>query len=187
MTKLFRRLMELAIQRGNYGYAGALDTIDVAISSHNRDGAYADYRKIIVMQLEYLDTIGGIEKARRDPDFRPLLQIASDFTWHSNYGFRAAIAGPECYIDLAELFVSWGFDNLEHRDPKTDHSPLTRAIERGHHPGITAYITWLLERGADMRENDRPEVNARAIAIAKGHTEIVQRLDQYGSRRQADD
>ena len=175
--KLVRRLMDY---RGeSYSYEDAIETIGVAIGSHNRDGGYPEYREIIVMQLEYLKSRGDLEKARDDSDFQPLYQIATDFTWHSNYGHRAEIAKPECYIDLAELFVSWGFENIEYRDPKSIHSPLSAAVNRGHHPGIATYIRWLLEKGADLRESNPEEVNPIAITREKGHDEILQLLERY--------
>ena len=112
-------------------YQSALDTIGVSISSHNRDGCYQEYREIIVMQLEWLKSRDEVAKAQADSAFQPLYQIATSFTWHNNYGYRAAIAKPECYIDLAELFVSLGFTGIEHRDKKTGHSPLSAAVKRG--------------------------------------------------------
>ena len=176
---LVRRLMEHPSYK--YSYGDALETIGVAIGSHNRDGDYWKYREIIVMQLEALEANGDLEKARQDPEFKPIYQLGTDFTWHSNYGHRAAIADPECYIDLAELLVSWGFDDINHIDSKTKHSPLSAAVQRGHHPGIATYIQWLLEHGADVRESDPDEVNPLAIAKEKGLAEIQQILETHAS------
>ena len=177
--ELFRRLMDHQSYR--YSYEDTIGTIGIAISSHNRDGGYADYREIILMQLEELKSRGDLEKAQQDPNFRPLYHIASDFTWHNNYGYRAEIAKPECYIDLAELFVSWGFDNIEQRDPNSNHSPLSKAVARGKHPGITTYIRWLLEKGADLRQSDSDEVNPIAIARENEFDEIRKLLESYGA------
>ncbi|MGI9516115.1 MAG: ankyrin repeat domain-containing protein [Pirellulaceae bacterium] len=172
--KMVRRLMERYPEM--FDYESAIATIGVAIGSHNRDGGYPEYREIIVMQLEYLNARGDIEAVQEDPNFKPLYQMATDFTWHSNYGHRADIAKPECYIDLAELFVSWGFNDINFRDPKTGHSPLSAAVKRGHHPGIATYIRWLLDHGADLRESDPDEVNPKAIALDKGFDEVRQLL-----------
>ena len=175
--KLVRRLMEHPCHQ--YSYEDAISTIGTAIGSHNRDGTYADYRQIIVMQLEALKSHGDLERAQQDPGFKPLYQMATDFTWHSNYGYRAAIAEPKCYIDLAELFVSWGLDDLEYRDPKTNHSPLSAAVKRGTHPGIITYIQWLLERGADLRESAADEVSPKQIAKEKELNEICELLERF--------
>jgi len=176
--KLVRRLMGHSSYR--YCYDSAIGTIGVAIASHNRDGGYADYREIIVMQLEEIESHDDLEKAKQDPSFHPLHKIATDFTWHENYGYRADIAQPECYIDLAELFVSRGLGDINYRDPNTNHSTLSAAVKRGHHPGIGTYVQWLLENGANLRESDPAEVNPIAIAAEKGFDEIRQLLVAYG-------
>ena len=175
--QLVRRLMEHSSYQ--YDYGNTLSTISVAIGSHNRDGDYSKYREIIVMQLEALKKHGDLERAQKDPDFKPIYQLGTDFTWHENYGYRAEIAKPECYIDLAELLVSWGFDDIDFRDAKTSHSPLTAAVKRGHHPGIATYVQWLLDKGADLRESDVDEVNPLSIAKEKGLSEIQQILQKH--------
>lgn len=173
--KLVRRLSDQFSDR--YSYESAIETIGVAIGSHNREGDYPDYREIIVLQLENLKSHGDLERAQGDPAFQPLYQMATDFTWHSNYGHRADIADPECYIDLAELFVAWGFGDVNHRDANTGHSPLSAAVKRGHHPSIATYIEWLLDHGADLRESDPDEVNPQAIAADKGFDEILRLIN----------
>ena len=105
--------------------------------------------------------------------------MAGHFTWHNNYGYRAETAKPECYIDLAELFVAWGFDDIDYRDPKSGHSPLSAAVKRGNQPGITTYIRWLLEKGADLRKSDPDETNPMAIALQKEISEIRELLESY--------
>ncbi len=174
---LVKRLMKHSSYR--YSYDDAISTIGVAIASHNRDGSYAEYREIILLQLEAIKSHGDLEKAQQDAEFKPHFHLATDFTWHENYGYRAAIAEPECYVDLAELFVSWGIEDIEHRDPQTDHSPLSAAVKRGHHPGIATYIRWLLERGADLRKSAPSSVNPIAIAKEKSLEEIHELLTSY--------
>ena len=168
--QLVRRLMKDANYK--YSYEDAISTIGVAIGSHNRDGDYPEYREIILMQLEALKSQGDLERARQDPNFQPIYQIATDFTWHDNYGYRAAIAEPECYVDLAGLLMSWGLCDIEYRDPANGHSPLSAAVKRGHHPGIATFIRWLLENGADLRKSDPDPVNPLAIARDKELREI---------------
>lgn len=173
--KLVRRLRDHSSYR--YDYDAVIGTIGVAIASHNRDGDYADYREIIHMQLDELKAHGDLERAQADVNFTPLYQMATDFTWHANYGYRADIAEPQCYVDLAELFISWGLGDVNYQDPQTGHTPLSAAVLRGHHPGISAYIQWLLDHGADLRQSAAEAVNPRAIAAAKGLDEIQQLLD----------
>ena len=159
-------------------YSAHLDTILIAICSHNRDGAYKEYREIIVMHLERLKAKGKLEQAQYDSNFKPLLKIATDFTWHDNYGYRANIAKPECYVDLAKLFVDWGFNDINFEDPKTGHSPLSAAVERGHHPGIMTYIEWLLKNGSDLRTEAVDDNNPLKIAETKGHQAIAELLEK---------
>ena len=176
--KLVRRLMEFAPEKFNAG--GALTTIDVAIGSHNRDGEFADYRTIIVDQLEYLRSIGKLDAIAAAAEFNPIFKMATDFCWHSNYGYRAEIVKPECYVELAELFVSYGFCDINFRDPESNHSPLSAAVKRGKHPGIATYIQWLLENGADLREaEDDPTVNPLVLARENGLDNILQILSRY--------
>ena len=169
--KLFRRVMDHI--GDDYKYESALQTIDVAIASHNRDGGYQEYREIIVMQLEFLKSSGQIEKAIAEPEFKPLHKIATDFTWHANYGYRAEIAKPECFVDLAELFVSWGFRDVNYRHPKSGLSPLSAAVKRGHHPGIAIYVQWLIDNGAEIG-------HAVSIAQENGNDELLRILQTGG-------
>lgn len=171
---LLKRLIELCPARLDYGRA--IETISTAIGSHNRDGGYPEYRQIIVIMLERLKTLGALKEAKQDPEFNPLYQIATDFCWHRNYGYKAEIVEPECYVDLAELFVAWGFGEIDYRDPESGHSPLSAAVKRGHHPGIGVYIQWLVDRGADLREGEVDELNPRVIARESGLDEIARIL-----------
>ncbi len=179
--KLLRQLMGIFPDR--FVSAGTIDTIYAAIASHNRDGGFAEYREIIVMQLELLKKRGDLEQIRNEPDFQPLYKIATDFCWPSNYGYKADIVKPECYVDLAELFVEWGFDDINYIDPKTQHSPLTAAVKRGNHPGITTYIHWLLEKGADLRASEPGEMNPKTVAEERGFREVAQLLDAAGKSK----
>ena len=147
-----------------FDYPTLIETIHCAIISHNRDGTYRDYREIIELQLERLASRSEIVKAQRDPAFNPIFDMAEGFTWHNNYGFKAPIAAPECYIDLAELFDSYGLCDVNYRDPSSDHSPLTAAVARASHPGVKIFVRWLLDNGADRRVDAADEVNPLQIA-----------------------
>lgn len=177
--KMFRRIMDYI--GDDYEYQSALDTIYVAIGSHNRDGDYQDYREIIVTQLEFLKSSGQLETAIAQADFKPLHKIATDFTWHQNYGYRAEIAKPECYVDLAELFVEWGFRDVNFRHPETNHSPLSAVVNRGHHPGTLIYVQWLLDNRAELGKSEAEDVNPIALAKKLGHEEILKILEELRS------
>jgi hypothetical protein len=81
------------------------------------------------------------------------------------------------------LFVEWGFDDINYIDPKTQHSPLTAAVKRGNHPGITTYIHWLLEKGADLRASEPGEMNPKTVAEERGFREVAQLLDAAGKSK----
>jgi len=166
--KLVERLMQTYPKK--FCLQVSMDTISVAIASHNRDGNYEDYKRIIVMQLENLKAQGKLDSLRNHIEFQPFFKIATDFTWHRNYGYRAEIAAPECYSDLAELFLDWGFNGINYHDPKTGHTPLSAAVDRGHHPGILTYIKWLLKMGAKVTPSN--SFNPIEIARNKGFDEI---------------
>ena len=147
-----------------FDYPTLIETIHCAIISHNRDGTYREYREIIELQLERLASRSEIVRAQRDPAFNPIFDMAEGFTWHNNYGFKAPIAAPDCYIDLAELFDSYGLCDVNYRDPSSDHSPLTAAVARASHPGVKIFVRWLLDNGADRRVDAADEVNPLQIA-----------------------
>ena len=92
----------------------------------------------------------------------------------ANIAQSSSPLGQNLFIveDQAELFVLWGFDNIEHRDPKSGHSPLSAAVNRGHHPGIATYIRWLLKRGADLREPIRTKLTQSQLPATKGTTRL---------------
>ncbi len=159
-----------------FDYDVLIETIKCAVISHNRDGHYRDYRRIIATQLEELASRGLIHRAIRDAEFNPIYMMATGFTWHENYGYRAPIAAPDCYIDLAQLFTSFGLADVNYQHPEPLESPLLAAVKRGHHPGISVFIEWLLEEGADMCPDSTAEMSAIEIAKERGYEEIANML-----------
>ena len=93
-----------------------------------------------------------------------------------NTAGRAPIAAPRCYIDLAELFDSYGLCDVNYRDPSSDQSPLTAAVSRASHPGIHIFVRWLLDRGADRRVDAADEVNPLQIAKRRQDDSLVSML-----------
>ena len=159
-----------------FDYSVIIETIECAIHSHNRDGDYKDYRRIISRQLKELDDKGLMKKAINDAEFNPIYTMATGFIWHENYGYRAKIAYPECYIDLAELFLSYGLANVNFQDSKSGETPLIAAIKRGNHPGISVFIKWLLKNGADINVGFINVRKALEVAEEMGFLNIVQML-----------
>ena len=49
-------------------------------------------------------------------------------------------------------------------------------MKRGHHPGISVFIEWLLEEGADMCPDSTAEMSAIEIAKERGYEEIANML-----------
>ncbi len=120
--------------------------------------------------------LGKLDDAISDPEFQPLHRMATDFCWHDNYGYRAEIVKPECYVDLAELFMANGFLDINYRHPQTGLTSLAAAVKRGNHPGIATYIRFLLDHGADLVSTEPDEQNPLAIAKSKNLNEIAKIL-----------
>lgn len=144
-----------------------------AITSHNRDGSYADYRKIIVAQLAYLQRASELETCIADVGFDPIFLIADGFCWPRNYGYKAERSAPEDFVDLVQLFMDHGFVEFNARHPKSNLTPLGRAAQRGDHPGMATLVEFLVQNGADLCAGDPRETNPRLIAEEKGFAEIA--------------
>jgi|GEM_PF-1969928 len=157
----------------------AREAIHAATKSHNRDGSYADYRRLIEMQLIYLQEQGELEELRTgDSAYKAHHWLAKNFCWHNNYGYKASVSKPEHLLDLAELYISYGFDDFNCRDPETNRTPLATAIARGTHPGMLEYADFLIQHGADLCRNEPEETNPLALA---------KRIDEseHGEQRKA--
>ena len=166
-----------------FDYSVIIETIECAIHSHNRDGDFKDYRRIISRQLKELVDKGLMKKAIADAGFNPIYTMATGFIWHENYGYRASIADPECYINLGELFWSYELVDVNSRPPNCTDTPLTAAIRRGNHPGISVFIEWLLQKGANSEIKCRNGRKPIEIAEEMNNQEIVRILiDRNKSR-----
>ena len=159
-----------------HSFQKAKETIHAATKSHNRDGSYADYRRLIEMQLKYVQQLGRLEELRTSGDpFKAHQLLASNFCWHSNYGYKAGVSKPEHLLDLAELYLSYGFTDFNYRDPETNRTPLATAIARGTHPGMLEYAKFLIRQGADLCRDDPDDSNPMALATkidAEKHAEL---------------
>lgn len=161
--KVWDLVMEICPKLHNY--ESARSSIHAATKSHNRDGSYADYRRLIEMQLKYVQEQGTLEKLRSgEAPFKPHHELASHFCWHNNYGYKAGVSKPEHLIDLAELYIDYGFKDFDYRDPETNRTPLATAVARGTHPGMLEYARFLIQHGADLCSNDPDDTNPLTLA-----------------------
>lgn len=163
-----------------YGYRAAKDAIHSATISHNRDGSYQDYRTLIEGQLRYLQERGELAQLRDGDDpFKAHSTLAANFCWPRNYGFRAEISTAKNLIDLAELFIEYGFNDFNFRDPKTGRTPLAICASRGTHPGMLEYAKFLIDHGADGCSQDPPESNPLALAKQMDDAEYQTRREAF--------
>ena len=156
-------IMEVCPQLHNFKTAKS--AINAATVSHNRDGSYADYRRLIEMHLKYLQEQGQLDALRGgDSPFKAHHELASHFCWPSNYGYKAGVSKSEHLLDLAKLYISYGFKDINYRDPKTNRTPLATAIARGDHPGMLQYAEFLIQQGAALCLDDPGDTNPLALA-----------------------
>lgn len=151
-----------------------------AISSHNRDGEFADYRRLIVSQLEYLKLHGEMTSFLSYGDsFLPLHLLADDFIESKNYGFRCSrLSTEEDLIDLAQLFVDYGFDmNANH--PESGLTPLEVAKTKKR----MKYASWLLEHGANEGPQESSENAKVDSSTSPDYQEVFQAVAEGDSER----
>ncbi len=132
-----------------YNAEVARRAVGSAIISHNRDGSWEEYRELIKSQLDYLDQIGELDALRASEDFQPIFMLAENYCWPRNYGYKAGLSSPEGMIAIAQLLLDYGFDGVNHRDAKSNHTPLSMVRSREGHPGMEEFAQFLLDQGAD--------------------------------------
>ena len=121
--------------------------IESAMISHNRDGDWTDYARIIRALLERLRSLGALEALRTADDFRPFHLLAVNYCWPRNYGFRAGVSTPEGMVGLARLLFEYGFDGANEPDPKTGMTPAETALARKGHPCMGEFAAFVRVRG----------------------------------------
>ena len=94
----------------------------------------------------------------------PHVLLAENYCWPRNYGHKAGVSTPEGLIQIAELFLRYGFIDLNARSTESGRSPIAEAAARGDHPGMLEYATFLVERGADLCASDPDDTNPLALA-----------------------
>jgi ankyrin repeat protein len=101
-----------------------------AVVSHNRDGSWQDYHRLIEDHLKLIQRAGRVDDLRSDPEFKPQYMIADHYCWPKDYGYRAGVSTPEGMLAIAQLFLDWGFADFTYRDPKSGLTVAERARER---------------------------------------------------------
>ena len=145
----------------------ANENLRSAIRSHNREGSFDDYRRIIEMNLEL------IKKRGWSITMRPLWLLADDFLENYRYSSNPKMPEMKDVLDLAGLFLSFGAD-INERDPESNHTALSQAVNEGH----VEYVQFLLKEGASVNEDDPPETSPLAIAKEHGFVAIEEMLTQ---------
>jgi ankyrin repeat protein len=134
-----------------YDVGCAAGAIRSAARSHNRDGSWQAYYRLIEYNLQLIKRAGQLDELRSDPEFKPQWLLAENYCWHSNYGYRAGVSTPEGLLAIAQLFLDWGFKDLTYRDPKSGLTVAEQSrerLEKGH-PGMKEYLAFLKKHGVE--------------------------------------
>ncbi len=147
----YPKVIQLAMEicPDSYNAEVARRAIGSAIISHNRDGSWQEYLELIKSQLDYLDEIGELDSLRASDEFQPIFMLAEHYCWPRNYGYRAGVSSPEGMVAIAQLLLDYGFDGVNYRDPKSNHTPLSMVRSRAGHPGMEEFAEFLLDQGAE--------------------------------------
>ena len=132
---------------GHYTGEVAQRALGSAIISHNRDGSWQEYHELIKSQLDFLTEIGELEVLRSAGEFQPLYLLAENYCWPRNYGYKAGVSSPEGLLALAQLFLDYGFDEINYRHPESNRTPLGMTRNREGHPGMHEFGQFLIQHG----------------------------------------
>ena len=147
----------------------AREAICRAIGSHNRDGCHPEYRRLIENQLSFMQERGELDLSL----MAPLHWLADNFLQSRTYGFKCQeLPTVADLIDFAELFLSYGFD-VNFRCTDSNKTPL--AVAAGGGP--PEYVTFLIDRGANLCSDDPDETNPAMIAKRKDRVDILKVLE----------
>ncbi|MEM7386922.1 MAG: ankyrin repeat domain-containing protein, partial [Verrucomicrobiota bacterium] len=165
----FQKVLEMAMEICPHLHTpdDARRAISRAIRSHNRYGSVQDYLTLIEEQFQFLEAKGVLESTINEGSLKLHYLLAKDYLWPGWCGPESSPSTVESMIELSELFIRYGFDDLNERDNETGFTPLAAAAERGHHPGLKDYAAYLLETGADGGSQEPEETNPLALARNK--------------------
>ena len=146
----FPRVFEIAMECCPHLHSPALakNAISRALVSHNRYGTIHDYEELIETQLLFLKDQEELESTIKDGSLQPHGLLAKNYLWPGWCGPETSPSTAESMIRLTEMFIRYGFDDLNRRDRKSGLTPLAQALERKDHPGMAKYAAYLVEHGA---------------------------------------
>ena len=118
-----------------------------AIKSHNRVGLASEYLELIETQLKYLRDQQVLQSVIASDEFLPHFLLAEDYLWPGWYGNEKDPSSVKSMIELSELFIRYGFDDVNRVDSQTQTTALDRAKSRADHPSLTEYAAYLKSIG----------------------------------------
>ena len=118
-----------------------------AIVSHNRFGSVDDYYRLIETQLRHLKVKGVLPSVIQNGSFLPHHKLAKKYLWPNHYGYGESCSSVESMMELTELLIRFGFDELHCIDPD-GKTPLTLAEERNDHAGLPEYIAFVKSKSS---------------------------------------
>ncbi|MGI9244043.1 MAG: hypothetical protein ACR2RV_24815, partial [Verrucomicrobiales bacterium] len=114
-----------------------------AIVSHNRYGTVSDYEELIEKQLQFLKDQDELQTTIDDRSLMPHLLLAKDYLWSGWCGPETSPSTAESMIRLADLFVRYGFTDINRSDPESGQTPLDLCLARKNHPGLNLFADYL--------------------------------------------
>jgi len=126
----------------------SLKTLYRAIRSHNRERPAADYLKMIEAELQFLKEKNELQVVIEESLLLPHFILAKYYLYPGWCGVQSDPSTPENMIELSELFISYGFTDLNKVDPETGKTALAMAESRSEHEGLDKFAEYLRSKGA---------------------------------------
>ena len=130
----FTKKVSLSVMRG-------------AIISHNREGLASEYLELFETQLKYLQEKGELEAVIAGDEFLPHFLLAKNYLWPGWLGNEQDPSTVESMIQLSQLFISYGFTNINRVDPESSQTALAQAKSRSDHAGLSEFAEYLISLG----------------------------------------
>ena len=131
---LYDRKMSIAVLRS-------------AIRSHNRVGLASEYYELVETQLKFLKDKQLIRSVIEGDEFLPHFMLAENYLWPGWYGDERDPSTVEAMIELSDLFIRYGFTDINRIDLESKRTALVRAQSRAEHPGLSEFADYLISLG----------------------------------------
>ena len=132
--KLYNRDMSIAVLRS-------------ALRSHNRVGLASEYFELVETQLKFLQDQRFLQSVIEGDEFLPHFMLAENYMWPGWYGNEKDPSTVEAMIELSELFIRYGFTDVNRLDPESKETALGQARSRADHPGLSEFARYLVSLG----------------------------------------